>query len=422
MPRLKLVLKRLSLVGFGLGVAFLIIEIAMIVLEPWLLQGFYMYDRELGFRVRPHYHGTNAFGFNDDDYEIPKPSGTYRIVFLGDSFSWAGGRYENYVGVARRLLKDRYPERELEVINAGYPMTHTGEQLALLKKFVLQYEPDMVVLGFFAGNDFVDGAPHRKRIVLNETFLDIDRRQETVFLGYPILSKSRLLEFIKQKLKIFSEDVGKGAELSDPELMAAKNVAKLSIEQPAPATKPNAAPGSLPDDPLAPENVRAILEFLAHTCPPESNAEPTFSEESYRDIVKGRMTVCSNDAAELADNRVKIDYILGQLSEMVELLDQRGVKFMVGIYPSEFQVDEDLAAKIMTMTDREKSDYDLTRPQRILREWLDTRKVDHFDFYEIVKQANQVRRAYLSRDTHWNRFGNYVVGHAFFFLLSSRLP
>lgn len=428
MRRVKLILKRLFLVCFGVAAAFLVIEIAMIVLEPWLLQGFYMYDRELGFRVRPHFRGTNAFGFNDEDYQIPKPPGTYRIVFLGDSFSWACGRQDNYVGVARRLLKERCPDRNLEVINTGYPMTHTGEQLALLKKFVLQYEPDMVVLGFFAGNDFVDGDPYRKRIVLNETFLDIDKREETVFLGYPILGKSRLWEFLKQKLRVLAEGVGKAAELAEP------------VER-APGQEPEEEPAEKPGDnesvahsavlPEAtttrpgigePGQIRAVLEFLARSCPPETHNEPTFSEESFLDIMKGRMALCSNDADELAASRVKIDYILGQLGSMAELLEQRGIRFMVGIYPSEFQVDEDLAAKVIERTGRHDSDYEITRPQRILREWLGDRKIDHFDFYDIVRQANQMRSAYVPRDTHWNRFGNCVVGHAFAFLLSSRLP
>ncbi len=424
MHRLKLILKRMFLVSFGLAVALLLIEIAMVVLEPWLLQGFFMYDPELGFRVRPHYQGTNAFGFNDADYEIPKPPGTYRIVFLGDSFSWAGGREDNYVAVARRLLTARFPDHKLDVINAGYPMTHTGEQLALLKKFVLQYEPDMVVLGFFAGNDFVDGDPYRKRIVLNETFIDIDRREETVFLGYPILARSRLLEFLRQRLKVFSEDVGKGVELPQP--VSAPKAAEpvhetANRQQPAVLSRPGTSAAGGPNDPLAPVTVRQVLQVLATQCPPESNDQPTFSEGSFLDIVTGRMSVCSNDPGELANSRVRIDYILGKLGEMADLLDRRNIRFMVGIYPSEFQVDETLAAKVMESTHRTAADYEIRRPQRILRDWLTERRIDHFDFYDVVRQAHEVRRAYLLRDTHWNKFGNYVVGHTFFFLLCGRL-
>jgi hypothetical protein len=37
------------------------------------------------------------------------------------------------------------------VINAGYPMTHTGEQLEVLRKYALQYDPDVVVLSFLRG-------------------------------------------------------------------------------------------------------------------------------------------------------------------------------------------------------------------------------------------------------------------------------
>jgi hypothetical protein len=57
---------------------------------------FYEYDADLGFRVRPYTNDSNAFGFNDRDYPLQKPAGHFRIVVLGDSFSWAGGKDKNY--------------------------------------------------------------------------------------------------------------------------------------------------------------------------------------------------------------------------------------------------------------------------------------------------------------------------------------
>ena len=47
-----------------------LVEILMIVFEPYLFKGLYQYDPDLGFRVRPYINGNNQFGFNDRDYPL----------------------------------------------------------------------------------------------------------------------------------------------------------------------------------------------------------------------------------------------------------------------------------------------------------------------------------------------------------------
>src|SRR4051812_29196942 len=180
-------------------VPFAVVEIAMIVLEPYLFTGFFQYDRDIGYRVRPQPGSTNELGFNDKHYALQPPQGVFRILVIGDSFGWAGGMDGNYTAILEKSLNDVAPGRPVEVINASLPMSHTGDQLVLLKKFGLQFQPDLVLLGFFAGNDFLDADPTRKRIVVNDTYLDIKRHREVTFFGYPIVAKSRLVAFIKQK-------------------------------------------------------------------------------------------------------------------------------------------------------------------------------------------------------------------------------
>src|SRR5205814_8753774 len=82
-------------------VSLMCVEFLMVVLDPYLFQGFYEFDPDLGFRVRAHFPNdegtlTNQFGFNDRDYPLRKPEGTFRILVVGDSFSWAGGLEGNY--------------------------------------------------------------------------------------------------------------------------------------------------------------------------------------------------------------------------------------------------------------------------------------------------------------------------------------
>ena len=186
------------------------VEILMTVLDPYLFKSFFQYDPDLGFRSRAYYPTadggrTNQFGFNDRDYPLQKAPGMFRVLVLGDSFSWAGGHDGNYTAILERKLENYYGSHKVDVINAGYSGTHTGEQLALLKKFGLQYNPDLVILGFFVGNDFLDGDPNRKRVIVNDVYVDIDRRREHKILGYPIILQSRLLLLIQQKYKVYKE-------------------------------------------------------------------------------------------------------------------------------------------------------------------------------------------------------------------------
>src|SRR5260370_25094883 len=157
-----------------------------------------------------------------------------------------------------------------DIINAGYPMTHTGEELAMLKKYGLQYNPDMVVLGFLMVNDFVDADPDRKRIVVNGIYMDISRRTELKLLGYPIIPQSRLLLFMEQKYRVYRE---------------AKKAARDNQTQP---TQPG-----------------------------------TFAEDTYLDIERGRLEFFN--LSYLRDGRFqpKIDYILQGIAEIDPLLRSR---------------------------------------------------------------------------------------------------
>ena len=427
-PKLKRILKRLSLVLVGLLSGFALLEVGMIVLEPYVLQGFYMYDRELGFRVRPNTASSNEFGFNDYDYPLEKPDDTYRILFLGDSFSWSCGRDDNYVGVLRELVKERFPERKIDVINAGYPMTHTGEQLDLLERFGLEYQPDLVVLGFFIGNDFLDGGPYRKRIVVNETFLDIDKRRETVLFGYPIVARSRVFEFIRQQIRILREEVSvaeesSGLKLVEPERpradrrrtsgqWAEPRVSSSSAARPAASPLPADSASGFPGAPTLDE-VRAYLEEVAFHCR-EDDQKPMFTRETQLGLIERQLLMCVADPKPEGFLEPRFEYILGKVDEMANLLSERGIKFLVAMHPANFQVDPELAGTVMERSGRAADEYDLLRPQTLLAAHLDQRDVPYIDLIEPLKEAQQIRPTYLPMDTHWNYYGNVVAAHAVF--------
>jgi hypothetical protein len=286
---------------------------------------------------------------------------------VGDSFGWAGGMDGNYTAILERKFEEYYGTHRVDVINAGYPMTHTGEQLAMLKKYGLQYQPDIIFLGFFVGNDFIDADPYRKRIVVNDTYFDIDTRREKTFLGYPIIGKSRLWSFIQQKLLVWKE------------------LNKARTQQNNPTQKVNTK---------------------SRAC--------TFSEEAFLYIERVRIEICNVRSNQMRIYREKIDFILQSLSQMQELLVRNQTKLIVGIYPDEFQVNEQLRSQIFENFGLEKDLYDIEFMQNLLAEYLEAHQIPYLDLLDAFRSQGKNESLYLCRNTHWNQAGNELAANLIF--------
>jgi lysophospholipase L1-like esterase len=111
--------------------------------------------------VRPEFRvpvRTNAAGFRGGPLPGPKPPGVYRIVALGDSFTFGFGVREDQAWPARlaAALNHRlHGTPRVEVVNLGVPGTGPRDYLWHLAHTGLALEPDMVVVGLFA-NDVND--------------------------------------------------------------------------------------------------------------------------------------------------------------------------------------------------------------------------------------------------------------------------
>jgi hypothetical protein len=91
----------------------------------------------------------NAAGFRDEwDYPTAKPPGTYRVVVLGNSFTFAGkvALADTAPKQLETLLNQSDPSRHYQVLNGGIPGYHTEQELLLLEERALAYQPDLVIL------------------------------------------------------------------------------------------------------------------------------------------------------------------------------------------------------------------------------------------------------------------------------------
>jgi lysophospholipase L1-like esterase len=101
---------------------------------------------------------TNSFGVRDRDYPTEKAAGVgQRMLVLGDSMTFAEGveAEETYPKLLERALAGGNG-RHHEVINAAIRGYGTDQELLLFEKLIPIYRPDVVLLGFYAGNDLDD--------------------------------------------------------------------------------------------------------------------------------------------------------------------------------------------------------------------------------------------------------------------------
>jgi lysophospholipase L1-like esterase len=98
---------------------------------------------------------TNSFGIRNKEISTHKDSLTYRILCLGDSYTWGAGLEEEQLVTLKleSLLNDR-GDTDFQVINAGIPGTNTQDQYEQLIKLHPIYKPNHIIQFFFT-NDLI---------------------------------------------------------------------------------------------------------------------------------------------------------------------------------------------------------------------------------------------------------------------------
>ena len=93
---------------------------------------------------------TNGQGFRGNQTFQPPSTHVFRIIVLGDSFTFGlGVPFENtYSKKLEKLLRDNVT-KDIEILNLGVPGYTTAQELLLFKKF-RHLGPDLIILGFLA--------------------------------------------------------------------------------------------------------------------------------------------------------------------------------------------------------------------------------------------------------------------------------
>lgn len=192
---------------------------------------FYGPDPERGWGLRPGAHGRwtkegdaevriNGDGLRDDEHPIAKPAGELRIAVLGDSCVEAlQVPVEKTFGALLETELARCPAvagRKVETLNFGVSGYGTAQELLTLRHRVWKYDPDLVLLAFYSGNDVrnnwrpLELDPARPYLMprpdgalaLDDSFLETEgyrfRQTAAARLLYWTFDHSRLMQLGKQ--------------------------------------------------------------------------------------------------------------------------------------------------------------------------------------------------------------------------------
>jgi lysophospholipase L1-like esterase len=115
------------------------------------------------YELKPGLHATfvgvpvaiNRAGFRERELARAKPSGTFRIVGLGDSvmFGWGVPAEATYLRVLEDLLQARGDGVRYETLNFGVPGYNAVMEVETFRAVARSYEPDLVVIGYVPNDD-----------------------------------------------------------------------------------------------------------------------------------------------------------------------------------------------------------------------------------------------------------------------------
>jgi hypothetical protein len=102
------------------------------------------------------YHNNSLGWRGRREYREAKPT-EYRVLFLGDSFTYGLGVNDDQTFAALVEKELRADRMSVEVMNAGCPGKGTDYELKCFQTLGRKFHPDLTVLGFFP-NDFQDNS------------------------------------------------------------------------------------------------------------------------------------------------------------------------------------------------------------------------------------------------------------------------
>lgn len=338
-------LNNMLVIFSSLFIIFIIIEIYLHIAQPLFL--------EMGRSIVGDLSDYKSQGYVDEK-RFTKPENTFRILGLGDSFAVCdydlGKNYHNYLAVA--LKNAGY--NHIQIVNAGMPATGPGYYWHILEKYGDAWKPDLVLLGFFEGNDFeeVDFMVNRGPFIREPQ----DPWQR--WPGYLRFNNFWLYKVVKAKFTLTVEKIIKSNEKK------------------------------------------------------EEARRATFSNMAFLHIENKRVWIFRKDKKAAFDELWQKNSSL--MLKFKEWCTQRQIPLVIAIFPSQFQVDAKLRQEIYQAYHLAADDLDLSYPNRLLSDYCREHGILCLDMLGAFQQQGASRTLYRLHDTHWNEAGNRLAGSLIF--------
>ena len=211
---------------FLIGLSLLLFSSLLSLLIAELIAGYWMRGKVFGVpnpgKENPRYqelYRLNSKGLRDFEYGYEKPPGVFRILGLGDSFTF--GQEVPREKTFLKKLEKRLNESggiKYEVINMGMRGHNTVQELELFQKEGIKYHPDLVLLNFVINDPEVTDYQRRYRRVRLIPWPALDSHL-TMKSNLYFLAKKRLNNFLARHhlidnyneycFKLFSPDTNK---------------------------------------------------------------------------------------------------------------------------------------------------------------------------------------------------------------------
>ncbi|MHC4661502.1 MAG: SGNH/GDSL hydrolase family protein [Planctomycetota bacterium] len=168
----------------------------------------------LNVELRPGTKQSGSMGFRGHDVSVPKPAGKIRIFCLGGSTTYGHGlpAEKSYPAQLDMLLKEKFPGRDMEVVNAGVPTYCSLSSLINLQCHILPLQLDIICVYHGANDmwpimspDFKPDYTHFYKDYPDDSAFDAAAGRGTFS---KILECSRLFQILRYKYTDFRKKQG----------------------------------------------------------------------------------------------------------------------------------------------------------------------------------------------------------------------
>jgi hypothetical protein len=276
----------------------------------------------------------------------------------------AGVSYdETFTTLLEKALQETNPGAE--VINFGVSGYQPDEYLSLLKWHGVQFRPDLVLLGFYVGNDLLPAegsdmivAGQRYKAHINGNWVHDHLAWDHWYLYHNLnyvyrVGTGRLRHLMGMPEQGFW-DIGPGAAQT------------------------------------------------GHSKPPFSGWNG-----AYLRIIQSRGDQYLKE--DTPDFEYRWRHTRATLEEINRLLRSHGIPWSLVLLPAEEQVDRELQRVYLESIDAPPKRYDFEKPQRLLDAWGKANGVPIIDLAPVFRPEVAHGRLYIANDFHWNEAGHALA-------------